>query len=146
MLWTATEMKTGAFFGAIWGFLDLALGGIDAPIIALATLIILDFITGISGAYMYHELCSRIGAMGLIRKAGIFVCIMLAYLLDTAMAVSMFRGMVITGFAIIEAMSIIENIDKLGFGYIIPCFLRVHLAKIAAEKNLTERSDSDDNT
>ena len=71
-----------------------------------------------------------------MRKAGIFVCIIIAYLLDTATGLMMFRGMVITGFAIIEVMSLVENFDRMGYGELIPVFLRVHLQKIAAEKNL----------
>ena len=81
---------------------------------------------------------SKVGSKGIIKKAGIFVCIMFAYLLDTAMATHMFRGIVISGFAIIEAMSLIENIDRMGYGFIIPDFLRNKLSQIADEKKLKE--------
>ena len=33
-------------------------------------------------------------------------------------------------------MSLVENLDRMGYGEIIPLFLRLHLQKIAAEKNL----------
>jgi hypothetical protein len=33
-------------------------------------------------------------------------------------------------------MSLVENLDRMGYGEIIPSFLRLHLQKIAAEKNL----------
>ena len=135
-LWTTTELKTGTLFGLLWGLLDFMLGGIDAPIMALSCLIMLDFLTGVTAAYKNAELNSRTGATGLMRKAGIFVCIIIAYLLDTATGLMMFRGMVITGFAIIEVMSLVENFDRMGYGELIPVFLRVHLQKIAAEKNL----------
>lgn len=46
----------------------------------------------------------------------------------------MFRGMFISGFAIMEAMSIIENIDRMGYGFIIPYFIRNKLRQIADEK------------
>ena len=46
--------------------------------------------------------------------------------------------MVISGFAIIEAMSLIENIDRMGYGFIIPDFLRNKLSQIADEKKLKE--------
>lgn len=45
-----------------------------------------------------------------------------------------FRGMTISGFSLIEAMSLIENLDRMGWGYIIPNFLRVRLKQIADEK------------
>ena len=136
VLWTTTELKTGTLFGLLWGMLDLMLGGIDAPIMALSCLIMLDFLTGVTAAYKNAELNSRTGGVGLMRKAGIFVCIIIAYLLDMATGLMMFRGMVITGFAIIEVMSLVENLDRMGYGEIIPLFLRLHLQKIAAEKNL----------
>ena len=131
-------MKTGAIFGMLWAFFDLAIGGIDTPIKALAILIVLDFVTGITAGYRTGSLSSRVGSKGIIKKVGIFVCIMFAYLLDNAMAIQMFRGIVISGFAIIEAMSLIENIDRMGFGYIIPDFLRTKLAQIAEEKKIKE--------
>lgn len=120
----------------LWALFDLAIGGIDTPIKALAILIVLDFVTGITAGYRTGSLSSRVGSKGIIKKAGIFVCIMFAYLLDNAMAIQMFRGIVISGFAIIEAMSLIENIDRMGFGYIIPDFLRTKLAQIAEEKKI----------
>lgn len=120
----------------LWAFFDLAIGGIDTPIKALAILIVLDFVTGITAGYRTCSLSSKVGSKGIIKKVGIFVCIMFAYLLDNAMAIQMFRGMVISGFAIIEAMSFIENIDRMGFGYIIPDFLRTKLAQIAEEKKI----------
>lgn len=122
----------------LWALFDLAIGGIDTPIKALAILIVLDFVTGITAGYHTGSLSSKVGSKGIIKKAGIFVCIMFAYLLDNAMAIQMFRGIVISGFAIIEAMSLIENIDRMGFGYIIPDFLRTKLAQIAEEKKIKE--------
>lgn len=120
----------------LWALFDLAIGGIDTPIKALAILIVLDFVTGITAGYRTGSLSSKVGSKGIIKKVGIFVCIMFAYLLDNAMAIQMFRGIVISGFAIIEAMSLIENIDRMGFGYIIPDFLRTKLAQIAEEKKI----------
>lgn len=120
----------------LWALFDLAIGGIDTPIKALAILIVLDFVTGVTAGYRTGSLSSQVGSKGIIKKVGIFVCIMFAYLLDNAMAIQMFRGIVISGFAIIEAMSLIENIDRMGFGYIIPDFLRTKLALIAEEKKI----------
>ena len=67
---------------------------------------------------------------------GIFVCILIGFMLDTAIQVDIFRDMVIAGFALIEGMSLIENIDRMGFGYIIPAFLRDKMKQIAEEKRL----------
>ena len=49
-----------------------------------------------------------------------------------------FRGMTISGFALIEVVSLIENLDRMGWGYIIPNFLRVRLKQIADEKGMKD--------
>lgn len=140
-LWTHAEIQLGIWAGVLWGWLNFALGGIDTPIKALAILVCLDFFTGVTAAYKRGDLSSRIGAKGIRKKVGIFVCIMFAYLLDTATSLNMFRGMVISGFAIIEGISLIENFDRLGYGDFIPSFLRAKLAQIGEEKHLKENDN-----
>lgn len=140
-LWTQTELCVGAIAGMLWAFLDFCLGGIDTPIKALAILMCMDFATGVIAGYKAGNLSSRVGAKGLLKKGGVFLCIMIACMLDMAMAMNMFRGMVISGFAIIEAMSLIENIDRMGFGAYIPEFLRVRLQQIADEKHVSKEDD-----
>jgi len=140
-LWTLTEIKLGAAFGVLWAFLDKALGGIDEPIEALALLMALDILTGLAAGWKSHSLRSLIGTKGLFKKAGIFVCILIGFLLDTAMNLDVFRDMLIAGFALIEGMSLIENIDRMGYGYIIPAFLREKLKQIADEKKLHESEE-----
>ena len=120
----------------MWGAFSLAIGGIDTPIKALCILITIDFITGIAAGYKTDSLSSKCGSKGLFKKIGIFIAIMLAYVVDCAMAANMLRGMVISGFAIIEAMSIVENTDRMGYGFLIPDFLRSKLIQIADEKKI----------
>ena len=138
-LWTNTELTLGAIFGICFTCLDKAVGGIDASIEALAVLMIVDVLTGIAAGLKHHSLSSAIGARGLFKKAGIFLCILIGFLLDTAMNADIFRDMVIAGFALIECMSLIENIDRMGFGYIIPAFLRTKLKQIADEKDINKK-------
>lgn len=140
-LWTAAELKAGAVFGLCFTCLDKALGGIDSTIEALAVLMALDVITGVAAAWKHHSIRSAVGTHGLFKKAGIFVCILIGYLLDTAMSIDLFRDMIIAGFALIECMSLIENIDRMGYGYIIPSFIREKLKEIAREKKLNESEE-----
>lgn len=139
--WTQTELCVGAIAGMLWAFLDFFLGGIDTPIKALAILMCMDFITGVAAGYRTGSLSSRVGAKGLLKKGGIFLCIIIACLLDMAMSMNVFRGMVISAFAIIEAMSLVENIDRMGYGAYIPEFLRVRLKQIADEKVVVKKED-----
>ena len=140
-LWSNAELCIGALSGMLWAFLDFCLGGIDTPIKALAILVCMDFITGVTAGYCTGTLSSRAGAKGLLKKGGIFLCIVIACLLDMAMSMHVFRGMVISAFAIIEAMSLVENIDRMGFGAYIPEFLRVRLKQIADEKVIVKKED-----
>ena len=52
------------------------------------------------------------------------------------MHMDIFRDMAIAGFALIEGMSLIENIDRMGYGFLIPAFLRSEMHQIAEEKRL----------
>ena len=47
--------------------------------------------------------------------------------------------MVISGFSIIEALSVMENIDRMGYGHYLPDFLRQRLKKVAADKYLIQK-------
>ena len=142
-LWTQTEVLVGMISGCIWTILNFCLGGIDTPIRALAVLMCLDFITGITAGWKGMELSSKRGSKGLFKKMGVLVCITVAYMLDLTLGMDMFRGMAISAFAIIEAMSLIENIDRMGYGYVIPEFLRVRLAQIAEEKRVKTKKGED---
>ena len=139
--WTQTELCVGVIAGMLWAFLDFCLGGIDTPIKALAILMCMDFITGVTAGYHTGTLSSRVGAKGLLKKGGILLCIIIACLLDMAMSMHVFRGMVISAFAIIEAMSLVENVDRMGYGAYIPEFLRVRLKQLADEKGIVKEDD-----
>ena len=101
----------------------------------------MDFITGVAAGYRTGSLSSSVGAKGLLKKGGILLCIIIACLLDMAMSMHIFRGMVISAFAIIEVMSLVENIDRMGYGALIPEFLRVKLKQIADEKVVVKKED-----
>lgn len=53
-----------------------------------------------------------------------FFIIELGVLLDAAMHTHMVRMLFIGAFVIVEALSIVENIDRAGYGHYIPSFIR----------------------
>jgi len=57
-------------------------GGWDAVLRILILLITIDYITGFIKGINYKELSSKIGARGLIKKAAIFIVIILAHQID----------------------------------------------------------------
>lgn len=143
-LWTQTELLIGAISSCLWVALSFCLGGIDAPIKALAVLMCLDFATGIVAGWKGKELSSRIGTNGLFKKMIVLLCVTMAYMLDLTLGIDMLRSMTISAFATIEALSLVENIDRMGYGSIIPRGLRVRLAQIADEKKIKRGEDKID--
>lgn len=138
-LWTPLEVKLGIAAGLLWSAFSFAVGGIDAPLMAIFALMVLDIMTGLSAAFITGQLGSKLGAKGLFKKAGILLCISIGSLLDTAGGTALFRSMMIAGFAVIEALSIVENSDRMGCGDMIPAFLRKSLNQIAKEKNIRKK-------
>lgn len=135
-LWTTTELKLMAFAGIAWTIISKALGGIDEPITALFYLVIADFITGVIASFHTATWSSDIGRKGILKKIFMFSTVALMYCIDVAMGTSMLRGMAITGFSLIEAMSILENIDRMGYGEYIPDFIRNKLMQIRDSKGV----------
>ena len=119
-----------------WFITDILMGGIDAPLMALAVLMIFDIFTGMAASLYLGTMWSLVGFKGLVRKTTIIVAIILASVLDNATGLHMFRGMLISGWGLLEAVSIIENLDKMGLGYLIPSFLKDKLQQVVSDKHL----------
>lgn len=117
--------------GAALGlFISVAIGGFDEMIYALMALMAIDYITGTIAACKTGHWDSSTGFTGLLRKAVIMAVVALAHTLDVAMGTETARQMAICAYAVNEAGSIIENIDKCGWGEYIPAFIRNALARL----------------
>lgn len=142
-LWTATEIKVGVIFSFLWLCLEQLVGGFDEQITALTILVGVDIFTGIYASFKTHVFMSSIATKGLWKKAVMYLIIGLGVLLDLAMNTHMIRTLFIGAFAVIEALSIVENIDKMGYGEYIPLYLRNCLAQIAREKKVVNSDDTE---
>lgn len=140
MLTVSTSAKVVTFTaGSLsWVACDLLLGGIDPPLMAMAVLMIVDFFTGVAASIKLKATQSSIGSKGIFKKVGVLAGVVVASVLDVATGMHMFRGMIIAGWSIIEVMSLIENIDKLGYGQYIPLFVRDKMAQVATQQNLNK--------
>ena len=117
--------------GAAIGFVvSVAIGGFDEMIYALMALMSVDYITGTIAACKTGHWDSSTGFTGLLRKAVIMAVVALAHTLDVAMSTETARQMAICAYAVNEAGSIIENIDKCGWGEYIPSFIRSALERL----------------
>jgi toxin secretion/phage lysis holin len=130
-------MKIMAVCSIVGAWLSDAIGGMDKQVNALVVLVVLDYATGMLAAWKTKQLSSQRGYKGIIKKVSIFVAIMLANLVDMAMGIQVLRSMAIFGFAGVEATSLVENIDRMGYGEFIPPFLRDKLAQIRADKGVS---------
>ena len=125
--------------GAALGlFISVAIGGFDEMIYALMALMAIDYITGTIAACKTGHWDSSTGFTGLLRKAVIMAVVALAHTLDTAMGSDTARQMAIWAYALNETSSIIENIDKCGWGEYIPSFIRSALERLQ-EKQEAEK-------
>lgn len=113
----------------------LLIGGWDSVMKILAILIILDYVTGIMKSAKEKKLDSSVGFNGLLKKAAIFVVVILAHQLDLTIPqeVPVFRTMVGYFYIANEGISITENIAILGVP--LPSGLVGALKKLKEENN-----------
>ena len=117
-------MKNGicTAVGVIGGFVASLFGGWDAALTTLILFMVIDFISGLVVAGVFHNstksetgtLQSFAGWKGLCRKCMTLLFVLIAYRLDLAIGVNYIRDTVIIGFIANELISIIENAGLMG--------------------------------
>ena len=128
-LYAAYEIKIIIVCGVVGGLVTKAVGGFDKQLVGLLIFMLIDYATGMYAAWHEHDLWSKKAFRGLFKKASILGVVVM---LKTDIA----RYGAIAGFGIMEAMSIIENADRGGWGHIFPTWIREKLAAIKDTKKL----------
>lgn len=125
--------------GAGIGFLY---GEINGMFYALLSLCVLDYVTGLMSAIKEHNLSSKIGYIGIMRKVGIFTLVSVGHLVDNYIIKggNVFMSMVILYYAANEGISICENAQRLGLP--LPKKL-VNILKQVREENDDDDSEKD---
>ena len=109
------EMGWNICGSAMVTFCCLAFGGWDLWLKALLTVIVLDYITGVLGAWVQGSLDSRVGFKGICKKLVILCMVAVAVRLDAAIGTGeAMRGLVIGFYAANDALSIAENAAVIG--------------------------------
>ena len=129
-LYSKTEIKIIAISGIIGGFIAAAVGGFDKQLMALFILMLLDYATGMYAAWHEHTIFSKRGYQGVMKKLSILVAVSFGVLVDMVLKTDFCRYTVIAGFGVMEAISIIENADRGGYGQVIPPVIRKHLKEL----------------
>lgn len=126
------------------------------PVMMLAVVMVLDYATGLTAAWVHRELDSRTGIIGIVKKLGYLVLVVVGgcvdWLLMSGMAavglehpVSFAFGLVITVWLILnELISILENLGSIE-GFPLPGFLTrlVHKLKKTVE-NVADKADGEE--
>ena len=110
---------------AVGGFIAEHLGGVDKMLIALLIFMLIDYITGLAVAFLFHKstktkngrASSQEGFKGIARKMCIIALIVLAHELDCLMKIDYTRSLVILFFLGNEGLSILENMGLMGVPY-----------------------------
>ena len=115
---------------AFLGFITWFFGGIDGLLQVLIAFSVIDYITGIIAACLNHELSSRVGFRGIVKKMILFMFVGMAHLLDSYLPgdSGSIRAVVCLFYVVNEGISIIENADRIGVP--IPRPLHNMLAKL----------------
>lgn len=121
--------------GAIGSAVAWLLGGIDLQLKWLLMFVAVDYLTGTIAAGKTGEWHSRVGFRGLFKKVFIFVVVMLSHGLDVIAGTDMMlRNAAIAAYAVNELGSTLENLDRLGFGGMIPGFLHRAIKEIKSRE------------
>lgn len=132
---TQIELRIMALFSAIGAAFSFLVGGVDKLITALLVFVVLDYVTGLIAAWKTATLDSKKGFDGIKRKVVMLLTVIMAHWIDVSIfGISTCRSMVIFAYLGNEGLSIIENLDRMGYGEFIPMFMREKLVKLREEK------------
>ena len=120
------------------------------PIVALAFVVIIDYVTGMTKAWVKGELSSKVGMKGIVKKLSYFVIVAVAGSVDLLIAYGMksvgvdyklpfmLAVVVVIWLIINELISILENVEQIG-GPKVP-FLSKLLSKL--KKTAEDKGDA----
>lgn len=121
---------------------EILLGSWDAALEILLVIMALDYVTGVGAAFKTKSVSSSIGYTGLLKKASIFIIVILAAQMDKMIGSSnnLFRNGTALSFSINDALSILENVGRLGIK--LPSFLRAAFVRLQQNNDalISERS------
>ena len=133
--YTQIELRIMALFSAVGAAFSFLVGGVDKLLTALLVFVVLDYVTGLIAAWKTASLDSKKGFEGIKRKVVMFLIVIMAHWVDAGVfGVSTCRSMVIFAYLGNEGLSIIENLDRMGYGEFIPAVIREKLVQLRQEK------------
>ena len=133
--YTQVELRIMALFSAIGAAFSFLVGGVDKLVSALLVFVALDYVTGLVAAWKTATLDSKKGFEGIKRKIVMLMIVIMAHWMDACLfGISTCRSMVIFAYMGNEGLSILENLDRIGYSEYIPSLVREKLAQLRTEK------------
>lgn len=110
--------------------LHIVIGGWDMSLEILLIVMVLDYLTGVAGAFRNKTVNSSIGYKGLLKKSTILIVIVLAAQVDRMLGTDnhVFRNCTALSFTVNDALSVMENVGRMGIRF--PKFLVAALEKL----------------
>ena len=126
---------------AAGSFMAEHLGGVDKMLTALVVFMVVDYITGLAVAFVFHKstkttnggASSLAGFKGIVKKMCMLLLVGLAHELDYIMGVDYVRALAILFFIGNEGLSVLENVGLMGVPY--PEFLKKALETMKDKGN-----------
>jgi toxin secretion/phage lysis holin len=123
-------------FGALLAGITYFFGGADMWLKALVTVIVIDYLSGLSRAYILGELSSKVGFKGIAKKAMYFAVVAVAVIAENITGAGGIVRTAVIGFLIAnEALSILENY-ALATGQKAPAILIKVLEKLKEDREI----------
>ena len=111
-------------------------GGADWWLLALVAMLVTDYLSGIIAAFINHELSSRKGWSGILKKCMFLLVVAVGHIIDTAVGGGGSLRALVIGFLLAnEGLSILENCGR--------CGLPIPERLLAALEQLRGESHSD---
>ena len=117
-------MAIGGFIGGVFSFV---VGGVDDAMIWLIILVVIDYISGSAASFLEHNWCSERGFCGLFKKLFVFLVVAICNGIYKATGQDILRNIAIFAYAVNEAGSILENVERVGLRKWIPPFMKAEL-------------------
>ena len=127
--------------GAIGAGIASFFGGADAALITLVIFILIDYVTGLIVAGVFHKspktengaLESKAGLKGLLRKGGMLLMVLIACRLDLMLGAHFIRDACVIALISNEALSIVENLGLMGVPIPKPLINAIEVLKAKAK-------------
>lgn len=122
-------------FAVLGGILSWLIGDLDGFLKVLLAFVAIDYVTGVTAAYITRTLDSDVGFHGIARKMVIFMLVAIANILDNELLghANFLRDALVFFYLGNEGLSILENCARIGLPF--PESLRVRLLDWANEKH-----------